>query len=398
MKRRLPLLIALAVVLVVIVIAVGRGKSSRSFDERVTLRRDDKIPYGCFAARHLLPTLFPKATVSDDRSMPGKWTNLTAANSGQAVILIGRDINADEEELTELLDFVRAGNYVFLSGGDFSYTFNRKLGLMNSTFDFASSDDSLEVELVEPRFPHRVYHYAGRNGGTVFGRNDPDSVQVLGTNEMGRPNFVALRYGNGLLFVHGAPLAFSNYFLLQPGNLDYFEQVLSVIPRDVTQVVWNEYYLSKREGPQEEPNWLAVLLRHEGFAWGLGVLLAALLLYAFSEMRRRQRWIPPYERPRNESLDFVTTLGRLYYDKRDHSDLAHKMTTYFLEHVRAQYKLSTEVLDEDFIRRLRVRSGYPEEDLRGIVDTIQTLRNEQSVDANRLQSLYRRLESFYQNT
>ncbi|RYY95531.1 MAG: hypothetical protein EOO11_15650, partial [Chitinophagaceae bacterium] len=85
MNRKTPLIIGIVVVIVVAVIAAGARKDTRSFDERVTLRRDDKIPYGCYAARNLLPALFPNAAVSDDRSAPGTGSAFENGGSGQAV-------------------------------------------------------------------------------------------------------------------------------------------------------------------------------------------------------------------------------------------------------------------------------------------------------------------------
>ena len=65
----------------------------------------------------------------------------------------------------------------------------------------------------------------------------------------------------------------------------------------------------------------------------------ALLLYVVLEMRRKQRTIPVMTKPKNDSLEFVKTIGRLYHDKGDHKNLCRKMSAYFLEHVRNRYKL-----------------------------------------------------------
>ena len=66
-------------------------------------------------------------------------------------------------------------------------------------------------------------------------------------------------------------------------------------------------------------------------------------------MRRKQRYIPVVAKPKNDSLDFVKTIGRLYYDKGDHKNLSRKMGAFFLEHVRSRYKLPTGTLNEEFI-------------------------------------------------
>ena len=108
--------------------------------------------------------------------------------------------------------------------------------------------------------------------------------------------------------------------------------------------------------------------------------------------------IPIHSKPRNESLDFVKTMGRLYYDRKDHQNLAKKMSIYFLEHVRSTYKLPTHTLDEPFIEALQYKSGFSQGHLNEIISFIQYLQNGGSVNEERLIHFHNQLESFYQNT
>lgn len=91
-------------------------------------------------------------------------------------------------------------------------------------------------------------------------------------------------------------------------------------------------------------------------------------------------------------------MGRLYYDRRDHKNLARKMSVYFLEHVRSTYKLPTHTLDEPFIEALHYKSGYSREDLNEVVSFIQYLQNDGSVSEYQLINFHNQLGSFYQNT
>ena len=120
-----------------------------------------------------------------------------------------------------------------------------------------------------------------------------------------------------------------------------------------------------------------------------------LLLYVVMEMRRKQRYIPVVTKPRNDSLDFVKTIGRLYYDKGDHKNLCRKMAAYFLEHVRNRYKLATGNLGDDFVKNLQFKTGYEESEIRGIVSYIKWLDESQAVSQNQLTDFHKQLESFY---
>ena len=149
-------------------------------------------------------------------------------------------------------------------------------------------------------------------------------------------------------------------------NIGYYEKAMSVINPEVTKVVWDEYYLNKKfldEREEPKKGWFSVLMGTENdngkkpFRAAFWLLILLLLLYVLLEMRRKQRYIPVIKKPRNDSLDFVKTIGRLYFDKGDHKNLCRKMSAYFLEHVRNKYKLSTGTLDDNFVKNLQFKSG-----------------------------------------
>jgi hypothetical protein len=123
-----------------------------------------------------------------------------------------------------------------------------------------------------------------------------------------------------------------------------------------------------------------------------------LVLYTVLEMRRRQRMIPVIKKPANDSLDFVQTIGRLYYDRKDHKDLAMKMTAYFLEEVRNRYKLPTVDLDDTFVSSLQMKSGYPAKKLVSLIESMNFIRNEPDISEETVFAYHKQLEDFYQST
>ncbi|TCJ16562.1 hypothetical protein EPD60_07400 [Flaviaesturariibacter flavus] len=395
MKRN-GLLIGGALLLVVIAVLVIGGGRRKEFNQRITLRYEDRIPYGYSIARGLVPDLFPGVPLVNDRNAPGAWDSIDVNTGGQAVVLVGRELAATDDELETLLAFVEKGNYVFCIAPDFSSAVFDRLRLYNSTFYSLKGEDTLRVQLRAPRFNEKRYTFPGPSAGIHFSLRGADSTVVLGTDGDDHPNFLQYRVGKGALFLHGEPMAFTNYFLLQPGNETYYAQAFSVLPQGLRRLVWNEYYLTAHSGAGGEPNWLGVLMKQQPFAWAFWVLLFILGLYLLSEMRRRQRPIPPHPAPRNESLDFVKTVGRLYYDKRDDHNLALKMIQYFLEGVRHHYKINTTVLDSEFVQRLEARSGYPRERLQSLMDLVARLRHEGRTTPAELQDLHRQLEAYYQ--
>lgn len=417
MKKFLPYLIGVLLLGGIVALFLTDGKKrkkQRRFDERITLRRQDKIPYGTYVAFQSLGDLFPSATVHINREEPGYWDSLSQYDPNQALIIITGKFNADRTEMEKLIAFVEKGNDVFISARMLSYPvfdmLNCKVkdNYISSLNERAGREDSLVLGFERIAYPPDTgYSYSGRKLDASFYDFDDDVTEVLGRDGDGAPNFIHLKAGRGHLYVHLAPLAFSNYFLLHKKNIDYYEKALSVISPNVEKIAWDEYYLNKRnydEPETEKRGWYSVLMNTQNengqrsFRAALWVLLALLLLYVLLEMRRKQRYIPVVAPPRNDSLDFVKTIGRLYFDKGDHRNLCRKMSAYFLEHVRSRYKLNTVILDDEFVKKLQYKSGVPEPEILPIVTFIQHLDIAEGISPKQLADFHQQLENFYSKT
>lgn len=405
MKKIIPyILFSLLAFAIIFLLITANGRNNRRLDERVTLRKQDKIPYGTYVAYRNLKYIFPKAVIYTSRREPGYWDSLSNDDDAQALIIVARQFQADEDEMKKIIKFVEHGNDVFISARYISAAADGILGCNSSSYDITlfsdeAMDDSMGILLNDPPFTKKAkYDYPGEKYNSYFDSIDSTTTDVLGYGEKGRPDFIHLRAGKGNLYVHLEPLAFSNYFLLHKNNIRYYENALSVISSDVKKIVWDEYYLNKRpenDRSREGKSLLNVLLRYPSLKAALLTALLTLLLYVLLEMRRKQRLIPVIAKPRNDSLDFVRTIGRLYYDKGDHKNLCKKMGAYFLEHIRNQYKLSTVSLDDDFINNLKFKTGYDESEIRGIISFIKYLDDAPEISHEQLTNFHKQLESFY---
>jgi hypothetical protein len=395
-------------VAIIALMVTGNNKTNRRFDNRITLRKSDKIPYGMFVAYHNLKYLFPEASISANKYEPGYWDSLSNYSQDQVLIIMTDHFNADDYELEKLVTFVEKGNDVFVSARVFSSEAKKMFrcetsgyGYYNYYGDELGYNDSLTVSLTGPPFQkNTAYVYPGRKMNSSFKEVDTAITDVLGNDEDGNPNFIHLQAGKGNFYLHLAPIAFSNYFLLHKNNLGYFEQAFSLIDRDVKRIVWDEYYLYKNADGNNDgkKGWMSVLFRYPGFKAALITAILALLLFVLLEMRRKQRIIPVINKPKNDSLDFVKTIGRLYFDKSNHLNLCKKMAAFFLEHARNKYKLPTGELGEEFIKNLQYKSGASEIEVREIIAYIKYLDDAPGIAPAQLNAFHKQLESFYQKT
>ena len=404
MRKQLPyILAAILLCAVVLLFITGSNKRNRQFDERITLRKKDKIPYGTYVAHKNLTYIFPRARVYTSRREPGYWDSVDTDNSGQVYIIITGRFSATELEMKKIIEFVKNGNDVFISARYISADADRILGCNTSSFDlnlFSDGDmaKNMMVSLSDPPFKgQHEYYYPGKKFNTYFSSLDTATTRVLGYDEDDRPNYVLLKAGKGNLLVHLEPLTFTNYFLLHKDNIDYYEKALSLLNPDANKVVWDEYFLYKRsyERPEKKRNWLSVLFRYPSLRTALLTAIITLLIYALLEMRRKQRIIPVITKPRNDSMDFVKTVGRLYHDKGDHKNLCKKMGAYFLEHVRNRYKLTTVNLDEAFIKNLQFKTNCEEYEIRSIVSFIKYTDDATAISHRELSDFHKQLEAFY---
>jgi len=407
MKIKLPYIILLLVsVAALFMIFIGR-RSGKTFDDKLSFHKKDKIPYGYWVAYNNLKHLFPEASISADKKEPGYWDSLSVYDSKQTLLIFSPYFYPGHDEMDKLLNFVKNGNDIFISSVFFSQIAQDRFGINTSysSFNFLYSqreeDDTLRLSLHTNEFkPKEYYQYPGRKVATYMGKKNEEVTYTLGYDEFNRVNFIQLRSGKGNVYIHTAPLAFSNYFLLHKNNIRYYESALSFIPKDVKQVVWDEYYLAKRNNQGEDEDkkgFMSVLFQFPGFKWAFISALILLLLYVLSQMRRKQRYIPVLKKPVNDSMEFVKTIGRLYFEKADHRNLSRKMSAFFLDHIRTRYNISVANRNEEFINAVSYKTGYPAESLRNIINFINNIESI-SISDTQLKNFHRNLEDFYSKT
>lgn len=413
MKKYLPYILLGALLLILFaMMGSGPSEAKKEVDLRPSFKKADKRPYGGYIAYENLKTFFPLAKVERETTSPDSWKHISRYWSNQALVIVTPRFDPSEEEWNEIYKFIERGNDVFISTTFLNFTVERqvKTDLYVSAFydldaKFFVDPESMAVSLTVPAGAgKKVYKYPGHDYGTWFNRFDTSTSRILGYDGYGRTNFIGLKAGKGNLFLNLAPITFTNYFLLHKGNMEYYDQVFSLLSERATLVAWDEYYSSRKKPQKEDKHWLRVLLKLENadgkrsFAAAFWLLLGILLLYAVNDMRRKQRPIPVMRAPANDSLEFVKTIGRLYHDKGDHANLCRKMTAYFLEHVRSRYKMQTLQLNDDFVKELAYKSGADEQLLRDIVGFIETVATNDSITAQSMAWYHEKLETFYKHS
>lgn len=208
-------------------------------------------------------------------------------------------------------------------------------------------------------------------------------------------NYVRITYeSGGSVSIHLAPLAFSNFFLLHRANKEYFDNALSYLPHDIQVIKWDDYFRTRAADQKNRFSKLSAFLNNNILRWAFWlVVLLFTIIYLF-ESKRKQSIVPIIAPVKNASLDFVKTIGRLYYQRKDNKNLAIKMSAHFLDNVRNRYNLPTSILNEDFENRLAYKSDYDKTAISDIVYSIKTIPDQPSITDEELMAFNNKLEKF----
>lgn len=382
MKRKQNWWIILLVVALMSVYTVYEANQPRPVDWSMNFSVDEKGPFGTYIMKDALPYIFPggKATVS--RVSPWERLRLKDSDLPEVYFFVSVFFCEEDEESCLLLDYTGEGNTLFLSAEYFPDTLLTLAGVKRVR-EFRGGMEYI------CGFNEKAYPFQGKQ--KYFELEDSFAGEVLGyVDSVNMPNFIRLPYGEGMIYLHANPIAFTNLYLLDSLAGDYYQKALSFLPPDLN-AVWDEYMKNGRKG-QATP--FRVLLQYPALKWAYILLLLGGILYVLFRSKREQRYIPVIRPPENRTLEFVGVVSSLYYKHRDHVAIANKRVDCFLEEVRYYYKLRTDELNEEFVVLLSGRSGVSQGEVEKLVKSILSIRGAKHVDKGELRELMKYIELF----
>ncbi|MEL0454647.1 DUF4350 domain-containing protein [Flavobacteriaceae bacterium SZ-1-7] len=399
MKKVLPVILVLIalVVTAAIVIGIKRTKTvdwEESFDEK------SNRPYGVSILYKELPKMFEDYKVRTVYHQPSSYLSANSEDGyGEHVaegsyIIIGNSDYLTDDSVDELLKFVNDGNTLFIS----DYYYPQKLhDTLSLDIDYVLNEkDSISYESLKYIDIDEIA--IDRNeGDNYFGKFDSINYTVLGHSKIDykHVNFLQIPFGEGNIFLHTEPKAFTNYNLLKEDRYKYAEGILSYLPEN--NVYFDSYVKIQTgyDGDVEKESNLSWFLEQMSFRWAWYTALIFTVLFMIFNAKRRQRIIKIIKPLQNTTIGFVKTVSNLYFETQDHKNLVHKKITYFLEKIRTDYNIDTSVLNEEFIKKLASKTGKKKEDVKKVIDFINWLRTKNEFFEDNLIKLNRHIEAFY---
>jgi hypothetical protein len=377
MPKSLKIYIFLLVLILVGIIIIDANKKV-PIDWRPSYSLREKIPFGLYVFDQESKSLFNPQKIKKFGETPYEFfdqyydvDDSTYSVSG-TFLHIDNSCTIDNSSVDELLYFVSHGNNAFLSATSFPEKLADSLH-----FETAQSNsflDSIQFKTERNHTTNQFYFNKGINDA-YFYEIDSTRTTVLGTqsNSKGitQTNFVRIPYKNGAFYLHLQPVAFTNYYLLKE-NAQYTQEVLGYIAPNET-IYWN---VNQYENQNLSESPLRYILSKPALRWAWYLSLISLLFFMIFNAKRRQRIVPIKEPLKNTTVDFTKTIGNLYYQEKDHQNIAEKKIVFLLEKIRNEYYIDTFNLDETFINRLHQKTGNDKTDIENVVQLIKKIRNQ----------------------
>lgn len=382
-------------------------------------------PYGTGVFQRRLAQQFD-VEVPDRDGLNERLRDTTAPSS--AYVFIGQAVLYDSTTLDHLFEFVLDGNVAFLSTKSVPQDLMWELlyDECEDTYwnDYSTHRDSAAVlSLRHPKLtgqgtvgrylsaPHGYLHYAWNHFEPYFFCEEV-GMTALGELNGEYINFARLPYGEGYFYFHTTPLVLSNYPLLDTTAQPYADALIAHLAAHTDRVILDEVNgvteaFSRRRNERMDNPWdlpdgldndtpLSFILDQPSLAWAWYLLLGSGLLYVLFRAKRRQRVIPVVPTNRNTSLDYIQTVGQLYFQREHHKKLIQQQMRLLLRHLRDRYHVATNQLDSRFVEETAARSGIAAAHIQRTLDMFDRIERSGIVTDNTLVDFHRLVDHFYQ--
>ncbi len=418
----------LSVFLVVFLLVVWINARSTENPWEVTFERGDSQAYGSSMLYNTMPYLFKNKEVMPVAFPPYELladTSLVNTN----YIFVTRALPLDDVAVEVLMRYVHRGNHLFIAAERIPERLGKRLRVRTDLELLEETErlgDLREISVFDTTRINFVDPSLAQSGGYFYSTDwlfstiqsaleeedeevedeevedeevedeapavepVPMPYEVLGKYEGGGYNFIRVPHGAGTIYISSVPLAFTNFNMLQTGNEQYAYAALSYLPEQRT--FWDAYH---KPGRSLVGTPLRYILSSSALKVAYYLALGGLLLYMITAGRRRQREMPIVAPKENKTLEFATTVGRLYFTEGDHTNLAGKLLDQFKHYVHHKLRLPTPSIKDVQPSVVAARSGVPIEQVEILLKRFTGIEAGRTINEAELNILAGELDQFY---
>ncbi len=407
MRKYWPFILLGLMLVAIVVIQLGMPKP---LDWRKSYSLHKKTPLGGYLLFKELDQIFPGAHIETyNKTIYQTLNNELAEVHDAAFLFIGEDIFFTEDEWPLLLDFVERGNDVFLSADYFNFYYGHTFQESSENYLKDFNIDSVKIDMYNDSHGHKadqeftlyfdnpklrkernLHEKVRFTSGRI--NSDTRNFKLIGHRSDSAVNIVRFKYGDGSFFFHANPALLTNYALLDRNMRKHAAVALSHVNRGT--IIWDEYFKPDRH-ERENNSEFRYIFSQPALKWAFWLFIASGLLFLFFKGKREQRVIPVKKPPRNLSLEFIKTVGELYFERADYTDMAKKKVKYFKDYIAQHYNIN-QLIDTEESRSYFIRkTGIEENFAKNLLDRIFLTEKADNLSEPFLLDLNNIIERFY---
>jgi len=348
---------------------------------------NSKDPYGLYVFDKELPNLVPSKKITKTALNPYEYFEKNEINDANVSFLIIENTNAlDVSSIDKILEKVSNGADLILAYENYNY-YNQAIldtlgiasySVPNNVFKFVGNHLPNDTIVIKDEYNH------------ILSVNKPEIFTAIAKLNHNL-SFIATKFGNGNIYITSTPVLLTNYYLLKKDSKAqlYAEGFVSYINKK--EIIWFDQHY-KKENLTHNNSILKVVFQHKPLRFAWYTLFIGLFLFMFFYGKRRQRIVPVIEPIKNTSVEFIETVGNLYYQEKNHTELLKKQITYTLHYIRTNYKIATENIDQDFIEKLQQKTLANTDDITEFVTFIKSFNDKNKYTQNDVLNFNKLLE------
>lgn len=317
------------------------------------------------------------------------------------IIFFNSYVNLTDAEVESTLEWVNQGNNVLIASKGFPEQLRDTLGftqLIKYSYDrFNLKDAKYELSWYHRDQPQDKKFGFWKDLDYMYFDSISPQLEVMSRIErlidstdkkQIFPNAIKADFGQGSFYLVSTPAIFSNYFLVENNNYQYTFELLAYL--DLSNTYYVDQYYKNFKSNISSP--LYYLLTNQQLKTGYYLLIITLLFFVIFEGKRKQKPIPVIEPLVNRSLEFATTIAGLYYKNKDHKSIAVKRIQLLKQFIRKEYKMNTEIINEEFVEELAQKSNTKVAQVKHLFKLITKINQSQKISEDKLEDLDRSIK------
>jgi hypothetical protein len=202
-------------------------------------------------------------------------------------------------------------------------------------------------------------------------------------------NFIKVPFGKGYFYIHSAPFILTNYYAVSPEHRPYIYNALSYLP--VQGTIWDEFY---KPGVAETGSTLQTVLSHPNLTIAYYLVLVGLTMFVLIQGKRKQRIIPVITPYPNATLEFVQTVGKLYYQHRDSNSIVERLVLHFNDFLRTRFYLREVKYGQELYTKISERTAIPLDEVTAVFAVVIAMQERIVNTDDDVKKLSKTIESF----